>query len=218
MNKLIAFTFDDVPFYAKNDENPTTAIIETLHEFGGKGTFFVVGRHFDLNGRKQLEKALENGFELGNHTQNHWDMDKLSDEQTEDEIMTVQEKLYREFGVTPKYLRTAGLTRNAHMFDITEKNGMSVIFGSYGKADLRDWDPAVESDHIRKTCLENAYSGQIVLMHGFSTGTQGALYDICSKLADEGYSFVTLSELFDGFGVKEIPHDRPLIDAQLTVI
>ncbi len=217
-NKLIAFTFDDVPFYRENDGNPTTTIIDTLSEFGGKGTFFVVGRHLENNGRKQLDIALEHGFELANHTQSHRDFDKLTEEETEEEIMTVQDKLYSEFGVRAKYLRTAGSTLNPYMYKFTEKLGMSVIFGSCGGADLSDWDPAVTSESIKKKCLEHAYPGQIVLMHGFSKGTQGAIWDICKTLADDGYKFVTVTELFDGFGVKDPPHDRPLADAQLTDI
>jgi len=216
--KLIAFTFDDVPFYSENDVNPTTTVIDVLSNFGGKGTMFVVGRHLDLNGGKQLDIALEHGFELANHTQNHLDFDNLSEEQTEEEIMTVQETIFNRFGCSPKFLRTAGLGVNEHMFKITEKNNLAVIFGSHGKADLRDWDSAVSSDSIKSVCLNNVYPGQIILMHGFSKGTQGALFDICQTLSDEGYKFVTLSELFEGFGVSEIPHNRPLIDAQLTVI
>lgn len=216
--KLIAFTFDDVPSYRENDGNPTTTIIDTLTEFGGRGTMFVIGRYLNANGRKLVDISLEHGFELGNHTQEHKDFWDLTREETEEDIMTLQNTVLRDFGIKLKYLRPGGLSINKHAYDIARENDMAVIFGSYGNAYLQDWDPNTTSEYIKKTCLENAYSGQIVLMHGYSKGTQGCFREICETLARDGYEFVTLTELFNAFGVKELPHDRPLVDAQLTVV
>ena len=113
-----------------------------------------------------------------------------------------------------KYMRPPGLNVNETVFSVTKKLEMPVIFGSRGKADLSDWNPETSAEHIKRRCLEGVYSGQIVLMHGYSNATAEVFGSICENLSREGYSFVTLSRLFEANGIERLPFDRPVFDVQ----
>lgn len=68
---LIAFTFDDAPSYSSDSGNATVSMINTMIKYNGSGTLFVQGDRLEKNGSKLLKFALDNGFELGNHTYSH---------------------------------------------------------------------------------------------------------------------------------------------------
>ena len=214
--KLIAFTFDDAPAFENLEDNPTATILDVLNHFGGKATFFITGSCIRKRGRTLVDEFLKRGFEIANHTDNHATLTEIPEEAIRSEILTLQETVKRDFGVEMKYVRPAGLRTNDTVFAVTKELGMPVICGSHGDAYLADWNQNTPPDYIKKHCLDNVYPGQIILMHSYSNGTQAVFYEICEALAKDGYRFVTLSELFDAYGVKELPCDRPIEDALLT--
>ncbi len=214
MKKFIAFTFDDIPSYETVRNNPTATIMSLLLEYGGKGTFFIVGSSLRKYGTALPEQALKYGFELGNHTDTHRNLTKLTYDEITDEILKVQRTVRIQFGVDMKYMRPPGLASNETLFSVTESLRMPVIFGSRGAADLSDWNPETTAEHIKKRCLNGAYNGQIVLMHGYSEATAQVFGDICETLSRDGYTFVTLSELFKMNEMEKLPCDRPIYDIQ----
>ena len=64
--KAVYITFDDGPI-----PEATPFILDTLDEYGIKATFFVVGDNVKKH-PKLLQKILEKGHQVGNHTFNHW--------------------------------------------------------------------------------------------------------------------------------------------------
>lgn len=216
--KIVAFTFDDVPSYEDLGDNPTTVILNVLERFGGKATFFVTGKGYRKNGRKLIDAILERGHEIANHSNTHANLTELDAQGVKEEVLTLQDDIKRDFGIEMKYFRPAGLSVNKDVFAVLNELKMPIIHGSHKKAYLADWNKETPSEEIKKRCLENVYPGQIVLMHGYSLGTQAVFEEICETLSKDGYRFVTLTELFKAYGVEELPCDRPIIDAQLTRI
>ncbi len=51
----------------------------------------------------------------------------------------------------------------------------------------------------------------------FSHAIQAVFHEICEMQAKIGDYFV-LTELFEAYGVKELPCDRTIVDTQLTII
>ena len=212
MNKRIAFTFDDIPSYETLQNNPTARMLQTLRNYGGKGTLFLVGSSLRKYGVKIPEQALTYGFELANHTDTHRDLTKLTRNEVETELAVLQDAVQRRLGVLMRYMRPPGLRVNDTVFSVTRQMELPVIFGSRGSADLSDWNVQTPATHIRSRCLNGAYDGQIVLMHGYSEATASVLEDICRTLSCEGYTFVTLSELFAAGKGGKLPCDRPVYD------
>jgi len=218
--KYIAFTFDDAPAFDDLDDNPTAKIVDTFERFGGKATFFVVGDSLREHGNKLIEKVLAKGFEIGNHSETHINLQGATKQRVIDEIMTLQDYVKCNFGVDMKYFRPAGIRTDENLFAVTKELGFPVISGSEGKAYNKDWDRSTPAEYIKNVCIDNAYNGQIVLMHSYNPATAEVIEDILSDLSAKGYEFVTLTELFRKFGVdiKDIPRDRIIADAQLSVI
>ena len=70
MPNKIALTFDDGPHPIQ-----TPQILDLLNKHETKATFFVIGKNVD-NYTEQLKMVVENGHELGNHTDSHVILEK----------------------------------------------------------------------------------------------------------------------------------------------
>ena len=53
----------------------------------------------------ETKKIAEAGLEIGNHSNNHLNMSKLNDEDIKNEIETVNTRIRKLTGKTPKYFR-----------------------------------------------------------------------------------------------------------------
>lgn len=209
--KLIAFTFDDAPSYKTANGNITTHIIDTLNKYNGAGTLFVIGKNIDKNGTILLNYAISKGFELANHSNNHVRFDELSREEMITEITRLNEKAKTLLGVDMRWFRPPFLKTNDDMFSVCTELSMPAISGGRN-ASLHDYDSEYDSEFVKNTCLENAYDGQIVLMHGYSKTTDAVIEEICETLYRQDYRFVTLSELFEYKYSGEIPTDKLIYD------
>ena len=211
--KLIAFTFDDAPSYPSKGSNPTTYIIQTLNRFEGAGTLFVIGRNLDKNGALLLKYAVRNGFELANHSYSHEHMGSWNEAQIRSDIERNTNLIKSRVGVKTKYFRPPFFDDCSAMYNVLGALNMPCIKGSKDAA-LHDGveEEQYNADFIYETCVNGAYDGQIVALHGYNKYTAMALPKICETLYNEGYRFVTLSQLFEYKGVSNIPTNRYIYD------
>lgn len=212
--KLIAFTFDDAPSYSTITNNNTTTIIDTLNMFEGAGTLFVNGTSIDGDGTALLSYALESGFELGNHTYNHPYLTELSKAQIKEEIVSLNDLVERELGVKMKYIRPGYLAVDNNVFAVATELNMPVVHAS-STINTKDYDQNATARSVKSAILNCAYDGAIVLCHGWSNPTAECIEEVCSTLYERGYRFVTVSQLFEYKGIKNIPADRVINDALL---
>jgi peptidoglycan/xylan/chitin deacetylase (PgdA/CDA1 family) len=84
---------------------------------------------------------------------------------------------------------------------IAKQNNLAEILWSIDTLDWRDHDPAV----VTKRVLTAAKPGHIVLLHDVKPSTVAAVPGIVKGLAKQGYTFVTISELYGG---KLTPGDK----------
>jgi delta-lactam-biosynthetic de-N-acetylase len=189
-DKCIALTFDDGPH-----PEYTPQILDILEEYGVKATFFVVGenasQHPDL-----VRRAIEAGHEIGNHTWSHKGMKSLSEKQISDEITKTHDFLKSTFDYSPVLFRPPGGGEYGNALKKTEEMGYKYVLWSW-HTDPKDWkSPSAES--ITKAVLGTVEGGDIVLLHDYVSGvssTPAALRQIIPSLLEQGYSFVTVSEL-----------------------
>lgn len=213
--KLIAFTFDDGPT-AKDASNPSNSqvkIIDTLNKYCGAGTMFITGTAVNSFGTGQLQYALDHGFELGNHTYTHANITSgylesrpgySADDYINEQIKPLNDIIKSELNYDIKFVRASNLSTNDIIFEACEKMHMPLIAGnqdvnggSNANTAVSDWNTATTEDHIYSSVVDYAYDGKIVLMHGTSSSSANVLDKICKQLYQEGYRFVTLSELFE---------------------
>ncbi len=186
----IALTFDDGPHSEYTEE-----ILDILDEFGIKATFFVIGRNCD-DSPKVIERVISCGHEVGNHTYSHPSLKKITGEELKNEIIKTEELLYERCSYRPKLFRPPeGVYTKAVEEAISGLDYLPILW----TVDTEDWlHPS--SEKIAETVMKNVSAGKIILCHDYISGkssTPKALRIFIPKLLNQGYNFVTVSELLE---------------------
>ena len=184
----IALTFDDGPH-----PKYTMQILEVLDEYHIPATFFFVGENVSYYSDTAREVA-KRGHEIGNHTYSHPCASKQSEKALREELAKCDDIIRSVTGVAPKLFRPPQGSWNQKVYDIAREWDYSVILWDL---DTLDW-AKTPSDKIANYILENAKSGNIILMHDYHSGgctSIDALRMFIPNLIEEGYQFVTVSEL-----------------------
>jgi peptidoglycan-N-acetylglucosamine deacetylase len=189
--KAVALTFDDGP------SEGTLPLLDFLNREGVRATFFQCGMNV-----KRLPhiagRVAADGHQLGNHTYSHPQLLFKSREFIEHEFTEAQKIISFETGVAPMLLRPPYGFRWAGMRAVQEKLSLlNVLWTVIGN----DWRwPA---DRIARHVLSRSSPGGIICLHdgrGVETGPDisemlTAVRRIVPILRDQGYSFLTVSEL-----------------------
>lgn len=183
--KVIALTFD-----AAWGADKTQGILDVMEQYGAKGTVFLVGFWIDKY-EKETKAIAEAGFDIGNHSRNHLNMPKLSENEIKNEIEYVNDRVFDLTGKKPKYFRAPfGDYSNKLMTSLEELN----MVGVQWSIDSLDWK-GLSAKQIYERVVPKAKSGDIVLFHNNSDHVLDALPLVLSALKGQGFEFVTLSQL-----------------------
>lgn len=198
--KIIALTFDDGP-----DEVFTPQVLDILKKNDVKATFFLVGENLKQN-KEIVKRQFEEGHEIGNHTYTHINVAKSGYDKVYEEITKTQEEIKEITGVEPKLFRPPYRAMSRNMCDIIKNKNMNIILWS--NLDPRDWsNPGVYS--IVNTIESKVENGNIILLHDYNnlrnskSQTIQALESVIPYLKEQGYKFVTISELIENLDKKE---------------
>lgn len=184
--KMIAFTFNDGPH-----PEYTPAIAAALARYGGKGTFFVVGKDAEAY-PEVMEQLVQSGNEIGNHTYAHQSFTNKREAEIEADIRQADAVIQPYTGTPSRYFRPAGGEMSQAINKVLARTGHSlVLWSNLGGRD--NLNPG--SDAITGSVLQTAYDGAIIMLHATNAQTAAALPGILDKLRQEGFRFVTLSEL-----------------------
>ncbi len=194
-DKLIALTFDDGP-----NITTTRAVLDKLEEYEIVASFFLIGDNitgnFDEGSMRVAKQACDMGCEINSHSKTHSDMTKLTPEEIKAEMDFTAEKIKEITGEYPAFFRPPYIAVNQTMFDNID---IPFICG-FG---CNDWEAEITAGQRAEKVLSQAKDGAIILLHDMqgNTATVEALDTIIPALKEEGYEFVTVSELF---AAKEI--------------
>ena len=191
--KMVALTFDDAP------ASRTREVLDILRDKGVRGTFFMIGSLLekDPGAGKDIYEA---GHELGNHSYSHTRM-----------VLKRYAFIRSEVERTDELIRRTGYSGEIHFRPPFGKKflGLPWYLASTERTTVM-WDVEPESFAdvagdavlIEEHVLANARPGSIVLLHGMCDSescaeTRKALPRIIDRLREEGYGFVTVSELME---------------------
>lgn len=190
--KCVALTFDDGPHPTLTDE-----ILDILDEYDVKATFFVIGKNASEN-PSPVKRAIGSGHEIGNHTYSHLIRGKCSEEVYLADIEKAEKLFEEEFSYRPKLFRPPGGAFVPETVEEICSLGYKYVLWAW-RLDTRDWAcPGV--DYVVNTVMSNVKGGDIVLFHDYNSRrspTPEALRIIIPSLIEQGYEFVTVSELFE---------------------
>lgn len=201
--KMIAITFDDGPSIY------THQILDLLEQYQAKATFFVCGYRLNGDTQDELQRAISLGCEIGNHSDTHETyLTKLSEEELLKEIRTTNEKIAQYSGVNYNcsVYRPPWGEINRDVVDVLLENEIymySILWGvdsldwsyrsQYSKGQIT-WDEAVQGTF--DAVVKDTKEGSVILMHDIQSITPDVVARILEKYTAEGYTFVTVSELF----------------------
>ena len=178
----VALTFDDGPhrIYTKN-------LLDGLRERGVKATFFVVGEN--IPGNEDLIRQMEeDGHLIGNHTYDHADISKMSDEENCRELRKTSELVKQITGHQTAYVRPPFGNWKESM-----DCRISMIAVKW-TIDTLDWKSKNVEEIIRKV-MQLVSDHDIILMHDYYATSVEAALQIVDRLKAEGYEFVTVEDL-----------------------
>lgn len=186
--KRIALTFDDGPHKKYTEE-----ILDILDEYSIKATFFVVGvcaeKYPDI-----VAREIASGHEIGNHTYSHAHLRNIKPSDLTGEIEKAEQLILSSVNYKTTLFRPPEGVCNDTVRAVAKNMNYSLVLWSI---DTRDWVPASRDD-IVNAVIGNVDGGEIILMHDYVVGksnTPDALRILIPKLLEEGYTFVTVSEL-----------------------
>lgn len=184
-NKAVSLTFD-----AAWGNEDTQELIDIFAKYNVKATFFLVGQWVDKY-PESVQALADAGMEIGNHSDDHPHMAKLSEKQIRDEISACNEKIGALTGTAPTLFRCPYGEYNDEVISTINEMKMYPI---QWNVDSLDWK-GISADEIYKRVTENVVPGSIVLFHNAAEHTPEALEDIIEYLLAEGYEIVPVSEL-----------------------
>ena len=187
MDKSIYLTFDS-GYEAGN----MGTILDTLKENNVKATFFITS-HYLNTASEYVERMINEGHIVGNHTVNHKSMPRISDEEIEKEVMTLHQAVYEKFGYEMKYIRPPKGEFNQRTLKKCEQLGYKTVMWSFAYC---DWDEKKQPSHEegKNKILENLHNGEIMLLHSNSKTNSEILGDMIKEIRNQGYEFKTLDE------------------------
>lgn len=191
-SKLICLTFDDGP-----SNKTTPKVLDVMQRYGAHCTFFCVGSCITEATKHNLSRAESIGCEVANHTYSHPSLTKISKEKQIEELNKTNEKIRDAVGHYPVFFRPPYLAVNNSVLQ-----GLSLVSISGSSSD--DWVKSKSPEKIVEDVMKLAKDGAIIVMHdlGANQRTPVALETLVPRLQAEGFTLVTVSELFAAKGKR----------------
>ncbi len=183
--KNILLTFD------QGYENGYTAqILDTLKEKKVKAVFFLLQDYAERN-PELVQRMIDEGHIVGNHSVSHYSMPDLSAEECRQEIEGLQEYMKQNFGVTMKLFRPPMGEFSEQSLSVTKDCGLSTMLWSFAYA---DWDVNAQPDpaQAKEKLIGAAHEGAVYLLHSVSQTNAEVLSEVIDGIRDEGFEFEKL--------------------------
>lgn len=168
--------------------------MDVLEKYNVPATFFVLGSKIKGN-EYILKRMVSSGMEIGNHTFNHLILTRYKEDKIKNEIESTSSLIFEVTGKYPNLVRPSYGIVNRKVSELLD---YPIIIWD---VDTLDWKYH-NSKKIAKRVINKASDGDIVLMHDVYSATANALDTIIPKLQANGYTFVTVSDLFYYKGIE----------------
>ena len=191
--KLVCLTFDDGP-----SGRFTRRLLDGLAEYDVKATFLLCG--YRIEQYPQLSQRIhEEGHEIGLHGYSHDSMKNMCRYTLTRALQKVRALLPEDCEVT--FLRPPGGLCGGCTETVAKDFGLAILQWS---VDPRDW-ATQDATAVEKAVLNQVKDGDIILLHDMSDSSVDAALRLIPKLQQQGYRFVTASELARAKGVTLLP-------------
>ena len=178
--KYVALTFDDGP-----SGKYTRAL---LYDRGVKATFLLCG--YRMKDYPDItQRIFDEGHEIGYHGYSHNNMQQMSRRDIARELDESRALLPE--GCTPVFLRPPGGCCSDGVRQVAQARDLAILSWS---VDPKDW-AIRDTAAVERKVLSQIKDGDIVLLHDMRFSSVQASLDIIDSLREEGFEFVTVSQL-----------------------
>lgn len=183
--KKISLTFD----MSWGTDN-TDKILDILDKYNIKATFFLVGGWIDENPDK-VKEIYKRGHEIGNHSNMHPDMTRISKNRMIQEIDINDAKIRKLTGEGTNLFRCPEGTYNDLVIETVKETNHYCIQWDVDSIDWKEDGADLEYNRI----IKKTQPGSILLFHNNAKYTPDNLPRIIEKLKSDGYEFVKVGDL-----------------------
>lgn len=208
--RLVTLTFDDGPF-----PETTPAVLDLLDKYGVVATFFVIGKYLDGDGeracqaREVLEKVVEKGHLVGNHTHDHALLTTISHTQVLDQIDRGAAAIERVIGKRALLFRPPFGQLDSFGQEAARARGLDVVLWNVEAEDMKRDDPqTMFHDLVRQ--LSNSEGG-VVLLHDIRWSSVATLKKLLAYLDSRKYDPKKPER--DGYEIVSLPSFLRAVEA-----
>ena len=195
MTDAVALTF-----HGDGSPELANALLSEAEKADARLTVLAVGQWL-AQYPQMAERVLKGGHELGNHTENHLDIDAMSESQAYEEIERCAQRLEQLTGSRGRWFRQSQAQHaSADVRAAARRAGYGTLL-SYDLDPLDYTDPG--STAVVHNVLNKIHGGDIVSMHLGHPETVTALPVILAGLKTRGLRAVTASELFPSSSLSQ---------------
>ena len=185
--KYIYLTFDN-----GYEAGYTEKILEVLKQNEVPATFFITA-HYVNTSPDLVQRMIDDGHIIGNHTVNHKSMPEIDNDTIKKEVMELHASIYDKFGYEMKYIRPPKGEYSERTIAYTNTLGYKTVMWSFA---YDDWDEAKQGreEYGKKKILDNLHNGEVMLLHGTSKDNSNILDECIKEIKAQGYEFKSLDE------------------------
>lgn len=176
-------------------ENGNTAkILDALKNKNAEAAFFVCGNVLNRN-PELVKRMVEEGHTVCNHTDTHADLSKLSKEEIQQELSTLEDAFHELTGKQmSRLMRPPEGKYSENSLAIFQELGYTPVFWSFA---YKDWVDGEQPDPAAalKTVSDRTHPGMVMLLHSTSATNAAIMGDMIDQLRADGYTIGTVHEL-----------------------
>lgn len=190
--KLVALTFDacetKTPSYF-DKEIINYAIKERLPI-----NIFLSGKFIERNIEEVKRISKYEFIEIENHSYSHADFTKLSEKETQEDIIKNEQLIIHATGRKPLYFRFPYGYYNRENLKAVEEIGYKIVHWTFPSGDP---DKTITKEMLMENTMKKVRPGAILIFHinGRGWKTKEALPVIVDRLKELGYKFVLLKDI-----------------------
>lgn len=186
--KVVYLTFDE-----GYENGYTPQILDTLKANNVKAAFFITGsyikQHSDL-----VQRMINEGHIIGNHTINHPSLPDITPEKLEQEIVGLDRMVYEKWKINMKYMRPPKGEYSERVLAQLNDLGHKTVLWSFAYDDY-DVKNQKGTDYAYKMIMDNLHNGAVYLLHAVSKDNANVLDKIIKDIKSQGYEFRSLDEI-----------------------
>ena len=185
---VIYLTFDE-----GYENGYTGKILDVLKEKDVTAVFFVTMPYVKQN-PELIQRMVDEGMIIGNHTVNHPSMPEVTDDtKLAKEIINLHNYTLENYNYEMKYLRPPKGEFSERTVKLSWDLGYRTVLWS---AAYDDWDRNNQkgTDYAKKMIYNNLHNGSVMLLHAVSKDNAAVLADAIDEMRNRGYELVSLDD------------------------